>query len=161
MIAVIGCGNPNRSDDGAGIEVIRTLRKGPLGNSAKVQLLDAGTDGMAVMFAARGCTSLIIADCCTTGVEVGAIYEVPGDEFQDEHKPSFGLHDFRWDHALAAGRKIYRDAFPRDVVVLLIEGGTLAFGIGLTHAVATSVENVAARIEVLVAERMAVVEVSP
>ncbi|MGQ0671572.1 MAG: hydrogenase maturation protease [Hyphomicrobium sp.] len=161
MIAVIGCGNPNRSDDGVGIDVIRTLRSSPLAARSDVRLLDAGTDGMAVMFAARGCRSLIIVDCCTTGVEPGAIYEVPGGEFQAPHQAAFSLHDFRWDHALVAGRKIFREDFPDDVIVLLIEGASLAFGIGLSPAVANASAKVAVRIEGLVADRLRLAEVTP
>ena len=63
MIAVIGCGNPNRSDDGAGPAVIRALRESAAGLArTDVRLFDAGTDGMAVMFAARGCSTLILID---------------------------------------------------------------------------------------------------
>ncbi|TIU76370.1 MAG: hydrogenase maturation protease, partial [Mesorhizobium sp.] len=58
MIIVIGCGNLNRQDDGVGVEVIRALRQRDL-EGPEVKLLDAGTDGMSVMFAARGCTTLI------------------------------------------------------------------------------------------------------
>jgi nitrogen fixation protein NifQ len=45
---------------------------------------------------------------------------------------SLNLHDFRWDHALHAGRMIYREAFPPCVKVLLIEAATLDFGLGLS-----------------------------
>src|SRR3954471_9372603 len=74
LIAVIGCGNPNRSDDGIGVEVIGRLapRAAPL-----LTILDAGTDGMAVMFAARGCRTLIVIDACTTGAAPGTLFEVP------------------------------------------------------------------------------------
>ena len=47
MIAVIGCGNPNRSDDGAGPAVVGALLARGFARSA-VKLLDAGTDGIAV-----------------------------------------------------------------------------------------------------------------
>ncbi|WP_244500136.1 hydrogenase maturation protease [Methyloceanibacter superfactus] len=79
MIAVIACGNANRRDDGAGPEVMRALKAGTLGGKGPdVRLLDAGTDGMAVMFAARGCRSLIVIDACRSGSEPGAVFEVPG-----------------------------------------------------------------------------------
>lgn len=147
MIAVIGCGNPNRTDDGVGLEVIRLLRCMPeLQARPEVKLLDAGTDGMAVMFAARGCTCLIVVDCCKTQTKPGVIFEVPGDELASPHQPSLNLHDFRWDHAIYTGRQIYRDAFPADVTAYLIEGENFAFGCGLTPVVQEAAMKAGARI---------------
>ena len=120
----------------------------------RVKLLDAGTDGMAVMFVARGCRSLIVVDACRSGSEPGAIFEVPGAELELEHTRSYSLHDFRWDHALFAGRQIFRDAFPSDVTVLLIEAQNLAFGTTLSPVVAAAAKKVAARIEAIVDERL-------
>lgn len=154
MIAVIGCGNLNRQDDGVGPEVIHRLRETGLA-SVKVKLFDAGTDGMSVMFAARGCASLIIVDAVTTGAAPGAIYEVPGAELERPHMPSLNLHDFRWDAALHAGRRIFRDAFPEDVTVFLIQAEGLDFGIGLSDAVAAAAQTVSRRIEALIDERVA------
>ncbi|PWR23115.1 hydrogenase maturation protease [Zavarzinia compransoris] len=141
--AVIGCGNPNRRDDGAGPAVIARLRQAGVGGAG---LFDAGTDGMAVLYAARGCRRLIIVDAARTGAVPGAIYEVPGEILAAPHRPGMTLHDFRWDHALHAGRRIYGDQFPGEVTVLLIEAGDLDFGLGLTPPVATAVEAVATRI---------------
>ncbi|HXQ41002.1 MAG TPA: hydrogenase maturation protease [Candidatus Udaeobacter sp.] len=155
MIAVIGCGNPNRGDDGAGLEVLRLLKDRRLNALPDVALFDAGTDGMGVMFAARGCRSLIVVDACRSGSEPGAVFEVPGDELAARHRPTLTLHDFRWDHALYAGRQIFRELFPTDVVVLLIEAKTFDFGIGLSAPVADGVAKVAGRIETLVRERHA------
>jgi hydrogenase maturation protease len=155
MIAVIACGNANRCDDGAGPEVMRALRAGALGGKGPdVRLLDAGTDGMAVMFAARGCRSLIIVDACRSGSEPGAMFEVPGEELLQRYQPSLNLHDFRWDHALHAGRSIYGEDFPKDVVVLLIEAADVGFGLELSPQVSEAVARVAARIEELVEERL-------
>ena len=45
MIVVVGCGNPNRLDDGAGLEVLRLLNARGAGRDARrVRLLDAGTE---------------------------------------------------------------------------------------------------------------------
>lgn len=155
MIAVIACGNANRRDDGAGPEVMRILKEGALASKEpKVRLLDAGTDGMAVMFAARGCRSLILVDACRSGSETGAVFEVPGEELVQPYQPSLNLHDFRWDHALHAGRSIYGEDFPDDVVVLLIEAADVDFGLELSAPVTEAVAKVAARIEALVEERL-------
>ncbi len=155
MIAVIACGNPNRSDDGAGLEVLRALRGSALAAQApEVQLLDAGTDGMAVMFAAKGCNALIVVDACRSGSEPGAIFEVPGSELQQSYEPTLNLHDFRWDHALHVGRVIFKEQFPDDVVVLLIEAESVNFGLDLSPRVSAAVGKVAKRIEALVQERL-------
>jgi hydrogenase maturation protease len=148
LTAVIGCGNPARRDDGVAGEILRRLA--PLA-SADTKLLDAGTDGVAVMFAARGCRRLVIVDACRTGAEPGAVFEVPGTELEPDRAPPLATHDFRWDHAIAAGRRIYRDDFPRDVTVFLVEAESLDFGVGLSAPVAASAERVADRIAELLA----------
>ena len=133
MLTVIGCGNLNRSDDGVGVIVARMLlEKFPGDDLTNVQIFDAGTDGMGVMFKARGSHSLIIIDASTTGSEPGAVFEVPGEEMEGKPPDSFNLHDFRWDHALYAGRKIFKDDFPDDVQVFLIEAKSLELGLELS-----------------------------
>jgi hydrogenase maturation protease len=57
-------------------------------------------------------------------------------------EPSYSLHDFRWDNALAVGRKIFRDDFPEDVIVYLIEAENLDFGLELSSIVDCSAERV-------------------
>ena len=47
-LAIIGCGNPNRSDDGVGPAVLALLRSRALPDCIK--LYDTGTDGMGVMY---------------------------------------------------------------------------------------------------------------
>lgn len=133
---------------------MRALKERLGDREPEVLLLDAGTDGMAVMFAARGCRSLIVVDACRSGSEPGAVFEVPGTELQQRYQPSLNLHDFRWDHALHAGRAIYGADFPDDVVVMLIEAADVDFGLGLSPQVAKAVTRVAARVEELVEERL-------
>ena len=155
MIVVIGCGNPNRGDDGVGPEVVRVLRdRGAGALNGQVRLIDAGTDGMAAMFAARGCRTLIIVDACRSGSEAGAVFEIPGGELEQSYAPTLNLHDFRWDHALYAGRRIFRDDFPSDVAVLLIEAQNVEFGIGLSPAVSAAAAIVVERVETLIRTRL-------
>lgn len=147
MIAVVGCGNANRSDDGAGPYVIALLRQ--RGLSEDVALYDAGTDGMGVMYRARGADHLIVVDARAPEGEPGALYEVPGEVLERPPVQSLNLHDFRWDHAIYAGRRIYGEAFPREVTVLLIEAESLALGLDLSPSVRKGAALAADRIEAI------------
>jgi hydrogenase maturation protease len=107
-----------------------------------VRIFDAGTGGMEVMFHARGATRLVIVDASSTGSEPGTIYQVPGEELEADREPGYSLHDFRWDHALYAGRKIFREDFPQDVSVFLIEAASLDLGLSLSPPVRQAAEKV-------------------
>lgn len=150
MLVVIGCGNLNRSDDGVGVVVIRNLMARLANRCPSVRIFDAGTGGMEILFQARGAKKLVIVDACSSGSEPGSVFEVPGQELANPPKPSFNLHDFRWDHALYAGRRIWADDFPREITVFLIEAATLTYGLDLSPAVMRAAETVAARIARLI-----------
>jgi hydrogenase maturation protease len=150
MLMVIGCGNLNRSDDGVGVIVARRLSSFGFEPSPRFKIFDAGTSGMDILFQARGATKLVIVDACSSGSEPGAIFEAPGDALANRPAPSFTLHDFRWDHALYAGRRIWANEFPDDVPVFLIEAQTLGFGLELSDPVARAAEIVVARISAMI-----------
>lgn len=147
MLTIIGCGNLNRCDDGVGVLIAqrlqRQLQAHPL---AAVRVFDCGTAGIDVMFQARGSDELIIIDASQTGSPAGAVYEVPGAELEQLPEPSYNLHDFRWDHAIAAGRQIFKEAFPKQVTVYLIEAARLDFGWELSPAVQAAADTVYAKL---------------
>ena len=152
MLTVIGCGNPNRSDDGVGVFVARKLmERFGRDDPGRYRIFDAGTDGMGVMFKARGSSALIIVDASSTGSDPGAVFEVPGQELEGKPTQGYNLHDFRWDHALFAGRRIFKDEFPDEVTVFLIEAGSLDLGLELTEPAQSAaervIETIARRIE--------------
>jgi len=153
MFCIIGCGNLNRSDDGVGVCVAQRLAKHfsePLRTDVKV--FDAGTSGMDVMFQARGATSLIIVDASRSDSLPGTIFKVPGEALASVPEPSYTLHNFRWDHAIYAGRKMFKDDFPKNVTVYLIEAADLSFGLELSQSVSTAAESVVNQILTLVNE---------
>ena len=143
MLTIIGCGNLNRSDDAVGVVVAQRLQQFLSKHTyPHVRVYDCGTAGMEVMFQARGSSSLVIIDASSTGSEPGTVFKVPGSELEALPEPSYNLHDFRWDHALAAGRKIFKDDFPEEVMVYLIEAQNLAFGLELSSVVERSADIV-------------------
>ncbi|NJL60655.1 MAG: hydrogenase maturation protease [Methylacidiphilales bacterium] len=147
MLTIIGCGNLNRSDDGVGVIVAQHLQQYLIENPhSDVRAYDCGTSGMEVMFQARGSTKLIIIDASSTASQPGTVYKVPGEELEALPEPSYSLHDFRWDHAIASGRKIFQQDFPQDVTIYLIEAANLGFGWDLTPAVQQAANFVIAEI---------------
>ena len=149
-LVIIGCGNPNRSDDGVGPYVVSRLSENGLPDHTRV--FDGGTDGMSVMYSARGATHLIIVDARVPEDTPGAIFEVPGEVLEAPPNQSLNLHDFRWDHALYAGRRIYGDDFPKLVSVFLIEAASLKLGLEMSGEVVLAAENVEGRVRELIAK---------
>ncbi|MGM3306188.1 hydrogenase maturation protease [Anabaena sp. WFMT] len=147
MLTIIGCGNLNRNDDAVGVIIAQRLQQYLAQNPhPNIRIFDCGTAGMEVMFQARGSEKLIILDASCTGSEPGAIFKVPGKELEALPEPSYNLHDFRWDHALAAGRKIFADDFPQQVTVYLIEAANLNLGLELSPVVQHSADLVFAEL---------------
>ncbi|EAZ90772.1 hydrogenase maturation protease [Crocosphaera chwakensis] len=148
MLTVIGCGNLNRCDDAVGVIIAQKLQKiFQDANLCNLKIYDCGTAGMEVMFQARGSEKLIIIDACSTDSEPGTIYKVPGEELEELPEPSYSLHDFRWDHALAAGRKIFKEEFPNDVTVYLIEAENLGLGLEISPSLKDPIKKVIESIE--------------
>lgn len=147
-LVIIGCGNLNRCDDGVGVRVVQRLRaRWGAQPPADVRLFDAGTAGMEVMFQARGAGALVIVDACRSGSEAGAVFRLPGSEIDQAHQPSYSLHDFRWDHAIYAGQRIFGADFPADLTVFLVEAQALDLGTELTPPVQAAVEKVCDQID--------------
>ncbi|OCQ90633.1 hydrogenase maturation protease [Nostoc sp. MBR 210] len=143
MLTIIGCGNLNRCDDAIGVIIAQRLQQYLAENPhPHVRVYDCGTAGMEVMFQARGSKKLVIIDASSTNSEAGAIFKVPGKELEALPEPSYNLHDFRWDNALAAGRKIFQDDFPEDVTVYLIEAANLSLGLELSPVVQRASDKV-------------------
>ena len=143
MLTIIGCGNLNRSDDAVGVIIAQRLQQLLVERPhPQIKIHDCGTAGMEVMFQARGSKQLILIDASSTGSEPGAVFKVPGSELEILPEPSYNLHDFRWHNALAAGRKIFRNNFPEQVTVYLIEAVNLSFGWELSSAVQNSADLV-------------------
>ena len=147
MIAVIACGNLNRCDDGVGAVVLQRLQAcDDLAQRKDLRLYSAATDGLAVMFQARGCEELIILDASRGEQTPGAIFEVDGGEFESQREPPRDSHALRWDDALTIGRKLYADDFPQRIRVFLIEAQDLSLGLELSAPVAQAADTLAARL---------------
>ena len=102
---------------------------------------------MEVMFQAKGSQKLIIIDACSINSSPGTIYKVPGEELEELPEPSNSLHDFRWDNALAVGKKIFKEEFPKDIIVYLIQVKDLGFGVEISSSLKPAMKKVIGHIQ--------------
>jgi hydrogenase maturation protease len=120
--AIMGFGNPVRSDDGVGMYVIEELRK-IIGATDSISIFDMGTAAFEILFSLKGHNKILIVDAVLNSNEpVGTIFKVPSEEIlrtpQDD--PLVFLHGMKWDQALSYSKKILGDDYPKDIQVYLI-----------------------------------------
>lgn len=150
-LLIVGCGNPARCDDGAGVAVVQALMRRHPTVPPTLRLLDAGTSGMEVMFAARGAQRVVIVDACRSASEPGAVFRLPGREAVGPGVHGYTQHGVRWDHALYAGSQMFGPAFLDRTEVFLIEAAELGYGLELSEPVRAAVQQVLDVLDDLVA----------
>ncbi|RDB06367.1 hydrogenase maturation protease [Runella aurantiaca] len=147
--AIMGFGNPCRSDDGVGCYVIEQL-KSYIGENESISLFDMGTSAFEVLFSLQGHERIIIVDAViNTGQPVGSLYKLPASEI-DAHiqdDPMVFLHSMKWDQALSYAKKILRETYPTDIQVYLIAVDDLRFEVELSSPVKTAGDQVIAYIK--------------
>lgn len=133
---MIGVGNPDRGDDGAGVAVAEKL------TGMKTHVVDAGAMDLYELWTDHD--SVVVVDAMRSGGEPGTIRSfdvvstpLPNETFASTH--SFGP---------AAGIEIARalGRMPAAIEVIGIEAGNLTVGTGLSPEVAAAVAVVAEEI---------------
>ncbi|KPM49732.1 hydrogenase maturation protease [Jiulongibacter sediminis] len=141
--AIMGFGNPCRSDDGIGCYVIDRLTQEI--SDERVTFFDMGTSAFEVLFNLKNHNKIIIVDAViNSGEKPGTIYKLPASEInasiQDD--PMVFLHSLKWDQALSYAKKILQDAYPEDIVVYLISVDNTRLEIELSAEVKEAGEKV-------------------
>lgn len=143
--AIMGFGNPCRSDDGVAIYVIDELRKVIGEEHETITLFDMGTSAFEVLFQLKGHSRIIIVDAViNTGEIAGTLYKLPASEInaQINDDPMVFLHSLKWDQALSYSKKILREEYPEDIEVYLIAVDNLKLDINLSEDVKNAGDKV-------------------
>lgn len=120
--AIMGFGNPVRSDDAIGIYVIEQL-KARIKDIKNISIFDMGTAAFEVLFGLRGHKRIILVDGVLNSNEpVGTLFKVPAEEVMKapQEDPLVFLHGMKWDQALSYTKKILQDEYPKDIQVYLV-----------------------------------------
>ena len=155
-IAIMGFGNPVRSDDAIGIYIIEKLKE-EIGENPSISIFDMGTAAFEVLFGLKGHQKIIMVDAVVNSNEpVGTLFKVPAEEVlkTPEDNPMVFLHSMKWNQALSYAKKILRDEYPDDIQVYLIAVENTKLEIDLSKVV----QNAGDKVIKLILEELKVIE---
>ena len=138
---VLGVGNAWRSDDAAGIEVVRRLRAVPA-----LRARDYEGDPAGLIEAWDGEPVVVLVDAVSSGARAGTVHRLDPllEPLPAELFPG-STHHLGLPEAVELARAL--DRLPGRLELLGIEGADFGAGEGLTPAVERAVEQVAAELE--------------
>ncbi len=135
-VSIIGCGNPDRGDDAAGLLVARRLRE--LGIEAR----EHSGETLGLLEAWDGADRVILVDAVCTGSAAGAVSVWEGDSAPVAGEPfRCSTHGVGIAEAIALGRVL--DRLPPQLRIYGIEGRQFGRGAKPSPEVAAAVEAVA------------------
>ena len=155
--AIMGFGNPVRSDDAIGIYVIEELQK-QIGKNDNISVFDMGTAAFEVLFGLKGHQKIILIDAVlNTNEPDGTLYKVPAEEVlrAPESDPMVFLHGMKWDQALSYSKKILQDEYPNDIQVYLISVTNTKLEVELSKIV----QEAGDKVVTLILEELKLIEV--
>jgi len=140
---VIGVGNPDRGDDGAGSEALSRLEGRVPAGVRLIRL--SGADPAHVMEAWAGVERVFLIDAMKSGAPAGTVrrFDAVAAPLPAEVQ-LFSTHVLGAGAAVEMARVLGR--LPAALTVYAVEGATFTVGAGLSPAVAAGAAEIAARI---------------
>ena len=137
---VIGIGNPDRGDDGAGRAVARRLRD--LGLPG-LEVLESDGEGTSLVCAWEGAHDVVLVDACRGAGTPGSVHRIEAGEAERlDALNHASTHSFGVAAAVGLARALGR--MPSRLVVYAIEGIHFGHGEGLSAHVDHALDEVVA-----------------
>jgi hydrogenase maturation protease len=148
---VIGLGNPDRGDDGAGPAVTRQLREPPLRD---VEIIEHGGEATTLVAQMVGAASVFLIDACASGAPPGMVRRLDVSAAPVPAEVALGLstHGFGPVTAVELARSLGQ--LPHQCIIYIIEGASFATGAPLSPQVAAGVAQVVDRVRAEIADRV-------
>lgn len=141
-ILLIGVGNYYRSDDAAGLQVVRQLKDDVLD---AVTLLEHSGEGAALMEAWKGADAVIVIDAVSSGAPPGTIHRLePFPEPLPAAMFKHSTHAFSIPQAIELSRTL--NQLPGRLIIFGIEGRNFEAGTELSAPVAEALPEVAKQV---------------
>ena len=130
-VLVLGLGNRLLGDDGLGPELAELLER-ECRADPRVEFLDGGTQGLALLGYLEGRAALLVLDAAAFGAAPGTVHTV-ADPLAVRMARGHGAHEGNAGELLAAA--LLLGTLPPAVVLVGVEPGELETRIGLSPAV--------------------------
>ena len=142
-VVVLGVGNPLYGDDGFGIAAVAAFgERYPVGPD--VEVVDAGTEGLALLGYVEDTTELVILDVVEgEGLTPGALVEYDAAYLASGVPLKLSQHQVGVEEVL--GLAAWRGRLPERSVLIGVVAVNLAFGLGLSEPVAAALPAVIER----------------
>jgi hydrogenase maturation protease len=139
---VIGAGNPDRGDDGAGRLVAARLRDGP---ALDVRIVDCDGAMASILDAMDGASAVWIVDACVSGAPAGTIRRLDAATGPLTAGMARGsTHGLGVAEAVELARTL--GTLPQRCIIWAVEAATVETGAPVSAEVAVAIEDVAKRI---------------
>ncbi len=132
MKAIIGLGNPLKSDDGVGILLINEIQKKDI--PSDVEVFDAGTGGMKILHLLNDVEKALIVDAIHFGGKPGDSVFFKPEEVESLNK-SQSSHDANFLEVLELSKTL--EEAPKEIIIMGIEPKDTSFG----EEVSSEIEN--------------------
>ena len=138
QILILGLGNILLKDEGVGVRVVeRLLERYEL--PERVQALDGGSRGLALLNFLEGVSKLLIVDAVQAGEEPGTLIRLEGDEIPAFLSPKVSPHQEGLADLLFAAKVV--GLYPEEVVLWGVEPAEIETGLELTPLIASKVDE--------------------
>jgi hydrogenase maturation protease len=139
---VIGVGNPDRGDDGAGREVARRLAAR---GDPRLEVLEASGEASSLIAAWSGFDDVVLVDACRGAGAPGSIHRLsPEDVERTATLECVSTHGFGVAAAVGLARAFH--TLPGRLVVYAVEAGHARTGEGVSPEVERAVRTLVARL---------------
>lgn len=137
-VLVLAVGNILLGDDGCGQRVLAELATVRARWGSAVELVDGGTQGMALLGLLSGRRAVVVLDAVRLGAAPGTVHQLRGREvFAALSAAGLTAHEGNAGELLRSAALL--DELPREVVVIGLEPERVATEIGLSPSVAAGV----------------------
>jgi len=141
-LLIVGVGNPYRQDDGIGPEIIRLLRKE---EDLDCELLDGGTDALALLDIIPNYKKVILIDAVEMGTEPGTVKAFKPNEAKLKiQSDALSTHGFG---VIALIELLNQLQVSSNLIIIGVQAKSIDFGEGLSPEVIKEIPNILETLE--------------
>lgn len=141
-VLLLALGNPLMSDDGAGQEVLHRLQSSGAEWGSRVEFVDGGTQGLALLGLFEGRKAVVFLDAVRFGDCAGAVHVLEKNELQKMGGRATSAHEGSAPEILRALELLGES--PAEIAMIGLEPEKIRTGLGLSPAVLESIGLAAA-----------------